>query len=446
MNNKRVNKLNNKNYTGGGIVYWMSRDQRIEDNWALIYAQNEAIKHNVSLIIVFCLVPVFLDATIRHYGFMLKGLQEIEDYSDKLNIDFKILTGKPEEEIINFISEIKAGMLVCDFDPLLIKQRWKKAINIKLDIPFYEVDAHNIIPYNIVSQKQEYAAYTIRPKIKRLLPEFLEPFPQIIKNNVKLENKNLSNNWQQIYDSLQINMEVKEVDWLIPGSKAAHAVLKDFIDHKLPLYNENRNDPTKDALSNLSPYMHFGHISPQRVAMEISDAPYNSDIKESYLEELIVRRELSDNYCFYNPDYDSLNSVANWAKETLNLHKKDLRVYLYSLEQLEKSQTHDDLWNASQIEMVTTGKMHSYMRMYWAKKILEWTNFPEEAIKYAIYLNDKYQLDGRDPNGYTGIMWSIAGIHDRAWKERDIFGKIRYMSYSGCKRKFDIASYINKYS
>jgi deoxyribodipyrimidine photo-lyase len=214
-----------------------------------------------------------------------------------------------------------------------------------------------------------------------------------------------------------------------------------------------RNNPTRDAQSNLSPYLHFGQISAQRVALEVlkylSLPPFAREGTEggishaAFLEELIIRRELSDNFCFYNRDYDNFEGFPDWAKKTLNKHRKDRRDYIYTVKQFEHAKTHDDLWNAAQMEMAKRGKMHGYMRMYWAKKILEWTESPEKAMEVAIYLNDQYELDGRDPNGYAGIAWSIGGVHDRAWNERPIFGKIRYMSYNGCKAKFDIKQYIN---
>ena len=221
--------------------------------------------------------------------------------------------------------------------------------------------------------------------------------------------------------------------------------MKYFLQNRLPTYDEQRNDPTLDGQSNLSPYLHFGQLSAQRVALETSKASANKKAKEAFLEELIVRRELSDNFCFYNENYDNFKGFPDWAKKTHEIHRKDRREYLYSREEFEQATTHDDLWNAAQIEMIERGKMHGYMRMYWAKKIFEWTASPEEALDIAIYLNDKYELDGRDPNGYTGIAWSIGGVHDRAWFERPVFGKIRYMNYNGCKSKFNVRAYIDKY-
>jgi deoxyribodipyrimidine photo-lyase len=231
------------------------------------------------------------------------------------------------------------------------------------------------------------------------------------------------------------------MSWAQPGERAAKKHLNEFIDQGLVLYDSDRNNPVKNGQSGLSFYLHFGQISAQRVALMALSGMTDSS---PFLEELVVRRELADNFCYYNPHYDSVQGFPNWARETLRQHENDPREYLYSIKELEEAKTHDELWNAAQTEMVCRGKMHGYMRMYWAKKILEWTSSPAEAMKIAIYLNDRYELDGRDPNGYTGIAWSIGGVHDRAWKERPIFGKVRYMSYNGAKTKFNIKAYIEK--
>jgi len=440
MNQKRVRLLKAGQTGSGAVIYWMSRDQRISDNWALIHAQHLALQHKKPLLVVFCLVPQFLRASMRQYGFMLKGLEEVETSLQKKNIPFFLLRGSPETEIVRFAEKQRSSALVTDFDPLKIKRRWKEEITKSLSIPFYEVDAHNIVPCWIASPKQEYGAYTLRPKMRRLLPEFLERFPVIKKypfSPGKIENTE----WDKAKAFLQIGSSVPEVSWIRPGEKAAKRMLRSFI-KKLPQYDNERNDPNLNAQSHLSPYLHFGHISAQRVALEINKSLSNHRSKEAFLEELIVRRELSDNYCYYNPHYASFQGFPAWAKKTLNEHRADRREYLYTSSQLEHAETHDELWNAAQMQMVKTGKMHGYMRMYWAKKILEWTASPEEAVTTAIFLNDRYELDGRDPNGYTGIAWSIGGVHDRAWNERKIFGKIRYMSYNGCRSKFDVNHYI----
>jgi deoxyribodipyrimidine photo-lyase len=423
----------------------MSRDHRVNDNWALLFAQELALEQKLPLSVVFCLVPEFLSATIRHYGFMIKGLQEIETELTKKNIDFTLLTGSPENEIPRFIKKSKTSALVADFDPLKIKRCWKAAVGENIDVPFYEVDSHNIIPCWIVSPKQEFGAYTIRPKINRLLPEFLEEFPILRKHPFVLSPHPSKTDWKKTISTLKVNRAVSVVSWITPGEKAARSALKYFLQNRLPAYDEQRNDPNLDGQSNLSPYLHFGQLSAQRVALETSKASANKKAKEAFLEELIVRRELSDNFCFYNENYDNFKGFPDWAKKTHEIHRKDRRDYLYSRDEFEQAKTHDDLWNAAQIEMVERGKMHGYMRMYWAKKIFEWTASPEEPLDIAIYLNDKYELDGRDPNGHTGIAWSIGGVHDRAWFERPVFGKIRYMNYNGCKSKFNVKAYIDKY-
>jgi deoxyribodipyrimidine photo-lyase len=335
-------------------------------------------------------------------------------------------------------------MLVADFNPLRITMEWKAEVNTLIDIPFIEVDAHNVIPCRYISDKQEYAAFTLRKKVEKYLPEFLTDIPGL-KKHPHFSSLTVfeSTDWTVLLDSLQIDRTVAEVDWLEPGENAASFALIDFLENRLGSYATARNFPDQKGQSELSPYLHFGHLSPQRLAYEVMRADVNPESKMAFLEELIVRRELADNFCLHNPHYDLFTGFQPWARASLNKHRDDTREYIYSIFQFEHSQTHDPLWNAAQLEMVNTGKMHGFMRMYWAKKILEWTRSPEEAMEIAICLNDKYELDGRDPNGYAGISWSIGGVHDRPWGERNVFGMIRFMNYAGCKRKFNINSYIN---
>jgi deoxyribodipyrimidine photo-lyase len=444
MDQRRLRILKPGKEKKGIVAYWMSRDQRVQDNWALLFAQEMSLASHVPLVVIFCLVPRFLEATARQYLFMLKGLQEVEKDLATQNIPFFLLTGSPEKKITTFVKHHDVSHLVTDFDPLRIKQAWKKKVGEKITIPFSEVDAHNIVPCWIASQKQEYGAHTLRPKICRLLPEFLTPFPKLQKYPYRFKTQALQNNWKQIFNALTVDNTVPEVHWLKPGKAAAKKVFLDFLRSKLAHYDRLRNDPTQDGQSHLSPYLHFGQLSAQRIALEVirSNAPPAAE--EAFLEELIVRRELSDNFCFYNSSYDSFQGFPLWSKTTLHDHRKDLRAYSYTLKELENAQTHDELWNAAQREMTLKGKMHGYLRMYWAKKILEWTETPEQALKIAIYLNDKYELDGRDPNGYAGIAWSIGGVHDRPWKKREIFGKIRYRSYRGMNSKFNVRDYVEK--
>jgi len=445
VNTGRIHHLNQVEYQSGPVVYWMSRDQRVRDNWALLYAQKKALEYQVPLRVIFCLVPRFLGARKQQYAFMTEGLRLVDRDLNRLHIPFHWLKGEPENEVPLFLNRIRAGLMATDFDPLRIKRQWKSGVCRKLNIPVAEVDTHNIIPCRIASEKQEYAAYTLRPKIHRKLYEFLEPFPELKPHPFSAEDNSVKQIPLEINSpDLKVSKTGRQTSFFKSGEKQALSTLKRFIREKLDHYSRDRNDPTKDGISGLSTYLHFGQISAQKIAIEVMETDVSDASKESFLEELIVRRELSDNFCCYNENYDSFNGFPQWARKTLNAHRSDPREYLYQWEQFENADTHDPLWNAAQMEMVKKGKMHGYMRMYWAKKILEWTPSVEAAMETAIALNDKYELDGRDPNGYTGIAWAIGGVHDRAWFERPVFGKVRYMSERGCRSKFDADQYIRQ--
>ena len=440
----RIRTLKTGPFNGKAVLYWMIRDKRVSDNWSLLVAQQIALKNKVPLIVCFQYIGRFPNSNIRQNGFLFKGLSETRHTLQKLNIEFLFLQGKPEKVINELIEKRSVGTVVVDHNPLNVYRKRIKRVIGKTNIPFYQVDSHNIVPCWITSSKKEYAAYTIRPKIKNNLNTYLTDIPQVIIHpygDSRMNNLSLNS----ILSGIDQDWTVKEVDWVKPGEIAAKDALKK-LKTKLNGYSSNRNDPTKAALSDLSPYFHFGHIAPQRVAWEIHRSKLQKEDKDAFLEEMIIRRELSDNFCEYEPEYDQFEGFHAWSQKTLNEHRNDEREYIYTLSQFEAAETHDDLWNAAQNEMKITGKMHGYMRMYWAKKILEWSPSPETAQQIAIDLNDKYELDGRDPNGYTGIAWSIGGIHDRAWFERPIFGKIRYMNYNGCKSKFNVMKYIEMHN
>ena len=421
----------------------MSRDQRVADNWALLHAQEEALARQAPLAVVFCLAPAFLGATLRQYAFMLTGLEEAERRLAALRLPFFLLDGEPAEELPRFIEGEGASLLVTDFDPLRIKRTWRDTVAARISIPFHEVDAHNIVPCRHASPKPEYSAATIRRKLHRLLPDFLDEFPRLVAHPFPWPRSPLSVPWAELLRRLPVDRSVPPVAGIVPGESAAHRALAAFLDQRLEGYATDRNDPNRNGQSGLSPYLHFGHLAPQRVALTVA-AGGTSDDRDAFLEELIIRRELSDNFCWYNNRYDQVEGFPDWARKTLDRHRADPREYRYSRGALERGETHDRLWNAAQKEMVLTGKMHGYLRMYWAKKILEWSGSPEEALAAAIFLNDRYELDGRDPNGYAGIAWSIGGVHDRPWGERPVFGMVRYMNYNGCVRKFDVPGYIGR--
>jgi deoxyribodipyrimidine photo-lyase len=385
---------------------------------------------------------------------MLEGLKEVEQELKELDISFNLLIGHASEQLPAFVQKHQIGGVICDFSPLRITLNWIEELKKTLpnNVPLAQVDSHNIVPCWHASDKLEYAARTIRNKINSKLDEYLTEFPPLIKHPCRQQEQeedliSIKTDWQHVYSTLECDKSVKKVEWARPGYTGGILMLDSFIKSRLKQFDQVRNDPNQMGLSNLSPWYHFGQISVQRAIVQIKE--YNSKFSKSvqgYMEECIVRRELAENFCFYQPNYDNLEGTNDWAKLTLELHAKDKRPYLYTLEQLDNFKTHDQLWNAAQIQMRVEGKMHGFLRMYWAKKILEWTESPKQALEYAIYLNDRYQLDGRDCAGYVGCMWSICGIHDQGWGERAVFGKIRYMNYEGCKRKFDINKFITKYN
>ena len=429
----------------GSILYWMSREQRVEDNWPLSYAQELALKEKKPLIVLFSLMENYLEANQSHYDFMLQGLKEVSQCLDDLHISFVLLQGNPGELIPQFIKEHQISHVVTDFDPLKQKRKLQNSIANNIPVPLDIVDGHNIVPITTASPKQEYGAYTLRPKLHKRLEEFLHQIPKIQKHPYQYENKLPKGS----FDNLLKDLDLKKNPFLKisypSGPRAAKIQLQNFIENRLKEYSTHSNDPTKDVLSGLSPYLHFGQLSSQRVLLTLEESNYSASATEDFVEQIFVRKELSDNFCYYNSNYDNPKGFTDWATKSLDIHRKDPREYLYNYQDFLYGKTHDALWNAAQWELLKTGKIHSYLRMYWCKKILEWTKSPEEAMEYAIRLNDGYSIDGRDPNGYTGIAWSIGGVHDRAWRERNVFGKIRYMNYNGAKRKFDVRKYIDTY-
>lgn len=425
----------------------MSREFRSSESWPLLFALQEAAVAEKPLIVISCFNPEGYELTRRNVHFYKEGLIEVAKNLLAKNIGFELHHGNPEKVITQIIARYDAHSLILDFDPLKESKELKIHLVESCKKPIHEVDGHNIVPAWLASQKKEYAAYTIRPKINRLLADYLTDYPAVTSAPflwLPTEPADTKIDFSAIKPQLY-NSQAPIVDWLKPGQNGARQTAEDFLTARLKLYHEQRNDPLDRVQSELSPSFHFGHISAQQVALMTQKTSAPQKAKEDFLEEMIIRKELSDNFCLYEKNYDNFFGLHEWAQKTLNEHRNDTREYLYSFDDFDQGKTHQPLWNSCQSELRTTGKLHGYLRMYWAKKILEWSESPEEAQNIAIILNDRYALDGRDPNGYTGIAWSIGGIHDRAWQERPVFGKIRYMNANGCKRKFDVSSYIHKH-
>ena len=434
---ERIRQLNDAGIRKGNyVLYLMQASQRIEFNHALIYAAEKANKLNQPVLVAFGLTK-YPEANTRHYAFMMDGLIQVQRKLGELGAGLAFKNGSPSS-VCGEYSE-KASLVVLDRGYLKINRDWYTEIIKHALCPVVQVESNVVVPVEETSDKEEYSAATIRRKITPKIGKNLEKLPQVeLRRGFKDETETID------HKSLENLMLDK-----VPLSKKYHGgyseatrLLDEFITTKLDGYHEKKNDPTLDFVSHMSPYLHFGQISPVEIALKIRET--GSKGTDSYLEELIVRRELAINFVHYNPYYDSFECLPNWCKETLNEHSRDPRTYTYSRMELEKGETHDPYWNAAQNGMVKTGKMHGYMRMYWGKKILEWTETPETAYKHALYLNNKFELDGRDSNGYTGVAWCF-GKHDRPWKERPIFGKIRYMNDRGLERKFKIGKYAEKW-
>ena len=438
---ERIKALNKKGMKKGAyVLYWMQASQRTEYNHALEFAILKANELRRPLIVFFGITDHFPEANERHYAFMLEGFREVKQSLGKRGIQMVILHKSPEVGAVQLAK--KASLAVVDRGYLKIQKQWRNDAANQMDCPLIQVESEVIVPVEEASPKEEYAAATLRPKINKKVSHFLVPLKQTNPAMNSLSRDFDSFNIEDIgkaISKLRLDRSVKKVNSFHGGTKEGQKHLQIFLETKLDRFPELRNDPTLDYLSNISPYLHFGQISPLFIALKALET--KSPGIEAFLEELIIRRELSMNFVFYNEQYDSYESVPDWAKKTLRVHQKDKRQYTYTPEELEMGKTHDPYWNAAQREMVVRGKMHGYMRMYWGKKIIEWSKTPEEAFRVALYLNNKYELDGRDPNGFTGVAWCF-GKHDRPWGERPIFGNVRYMNDKGLKKKFDADEYV----
>jgi deoxyribodipyrimidine photo-lyase len=447
IQNTRIQSLNNLDTVEGKyVLYWMQQSQRAENNHALEYAIQAANRLTCGVVVAFGLTDSYPEANLRHYAFMLQGLQETRAALAVRGIRMVVQLGSPPSVALALGKE--ARLIVCDRGYLKHQRAWRRHVAIKARCRVVQVESDVIVPVQFVSPKAEYAARTIRPKIHRHLDDYLiglkstkVDFPSM---GMQIDGLNLKR-IEDVLEGLKIDRGVPAVTpHLAGGTAKAKAHLTRFIQYRLHNYAQNSNQPQTDDISFMSPYLHFGQISPLYVALKIIQTPNVTQLaKDAYIEELVVRRELAMNFAYYIPDYDKYTCIPGWAAASLDDHRKDPREFIYTRRQLENAATHDPYWNAAMLEMKHTGFMHNYMRMYWGKKILEWTRTPQHAYRTTLALNNTYFLDGRDPNSYAGVAW-IYGVHDRAWKERPIFGKVRYMAASGLERKCDIAGYVNK--
>ena len=439
------------------VLYWMQQAQREAYNHALDYAIEQANKYTLPVLVVFCITSEYVGANARHYQFMLEGLSEVAQVLQKAEIGFVLEKNNPVKGIMKYIDNAK--MCIMDKGYLRNQRQWRvdlvEQIKAKYAMPILEIDTDLIVPVAVASDKAEYAARTIRPKLWRYYADY-DHAP--IRNQIQckwtkkqletihstdITQELLCHDYKAIRQSLNLDESVIPSKIYHGGYKNAVDILEDFFETRLNGYKDS--SPVKRNTSRIGMYLHFGQISSldvmKRLYQYISlqrkqNKTVDQESVDGFIEQLFIRRELAYNYVYYVDGYDCFEGMTDkWAYQTMAMHKTDVREYIYTLDELIAAKTHDIYWNDAMNEMVKTGYMHNYMRMYWGKKIIEWSPTYEEAYKRLIYLNNRFFIDGRDANGYAGVAWCF-GKHDHGWKERPVFGKLRYMNANGLKRKF----------
>ncbi|HEU4493279.1 MAG TPA: deoxyribodipyrimidine photo-lyase [Rubrobacteraceae bacterium] len=447
IQHERVRHLNDEGVRNGDyVLYWMQQTQRAEHNHALEYAVQKANELGRPLLVVFGLTDDYPSANARHYAFMLEGLRDARESLTRRGIKFVVQKGAPSEVALRLGQN--ASMIVSDGAYLRPELSWRQRVAEEAGRRVVRVESNVVVPVELASDRRETAARTLRPKIRRHLDEYLvELLPTEVEKaslGLRVEGGIDLSDIVAVLEGMNIDKSVEPLRHLYTGGlTAAKERLEVFIEKGLDGYARHRNQPQTDHVSHMSKYLHFGHISPVYVALRIREANALREDVETYLEELIVRRELTINFCFYTSDYDSFSCIPDWARQTLKEHQVDEREHLYTREELEGARTHDPYWNAAMVEAIRTGYVHNHMRMYWGKKILEWSPSPGEAHETTLYLMDKYFLDGRDASTYANIAW-VYGQHDRGFAERPVFGKVRYMSAGGLERKAKPKEYVEK--
>lgn len=446
----RIHLRNDQAERPGGryVLYWMQQAQRAQCNHALEYALQEAMWLEKPVVVLFGLTDDFPEANERHYAFLLEGLAETQRTLAQRGIRLLVRHQPPEDAVLDLARQ--ACLVVTDRGFLRIQRQWRQRLALALPVRMVEVETDTVVPVEVASDKEEFAARTLRPKIHRHLASYLVPLtPQpVTVPSVRMLPRDPHEldlgNVDTALARLRIDRSIGRVTGFRGGFSQANQRLNHFLDRRASTYAQGRSEPYRDEVSHMSPYLHFGQISPLEIALRLREhAAVPAESAEVFLEELIVRRELAINFVWFNPAYDTYDCLPNWARQTLADHARDPRPVRLTAEQLEAARSHDPYWNAAQQEMVATGKMHNTMRMYWGKKILEWSRTPQEAFATALRLNNAYQLDGRDPNSFAGVAWCF-GKHDRPWTRRPIFGTVRYMNDKGLERKYDIQAYVRK--
>ena len=435
-------------FTGAGsrsghyILYWMQSSHRTEENPALGFAVERANRAHLPLVVYFGLWRSYPEAGLRHFAFMLQGLREVAVSLETLGVRLVLEVERPDQGFLSLAKD--AALAVVDRGYLRLHRAWYRVAEERCPCPLFQVESNVVVPVETASGKEEYSAATFRPKVTRQVETFLHPVGTATpeRSSLALELPSIAGDSPDaILSRIGGDPNVPPSERWIGGMSEAMRRFEEFLDRRLEGFAEARRDPGGDGGSGMSPYLHYGQVSPCTLALLVQE--HEGPGPAAFLEELVVRRELAVNFVHYNDRYDSFDALPSWARQTLALHRDDPREVVYSRDELERAATHDPYWNAAQRELVTTGMMQGYMRMYWGKKVMEWSRTPEEAYATALHINNTYSLDGRDPSGYAGVAWCF-GKHDRPWKERPVFGSVRYMNARGLERKFQMDRYLER--
>ena len=448
----RVRKLNGAAIRSRAryVLYWAQMNRRVESNHAVAHAAALANELDIPLLFYEGLTCTYPNANDRLHTFLLEGVPETERRAAAKGIGYIFYLRKRRCDASDVLYRLAAdaAALVTDDYPVFIAAEHNQRVPDRISVAYFAVDASCIVPMNSFD-KREYGAYTIRPKIRKVLEQHVVPVRPIRLKKPwnaplpRFRTTITASNIGDLVAASEIDHTVAPSRTIRGGRSAAEKQLRHFLQHSLRRYARDKNEPSARATSGLSPYLHFGNISSLEVALAVRKyAAKHKMIAGEFLEELIVRRELAFNFARFCAR-PSLADLPEWARANLKKHARDRRIHKYTYNQFEHAQTHDALWNSAQKQMLLEGQIHGYYRMYWGKKIIEWSPGFREAFDIMVRIHDRYALDGRDPNTYANILWCF-GLHDRPWPEHPIFGTMRYMSLDGMARKTRIQDYIRQ--
>lgn len=428
------------------VLLWVSRAKRATANPAANVAVAIADRLGLPVIALFCLDPGFPGATLRSLHFLAEGVDELPAAFAARGIGWELRPGSPVAAVPRAAADLCAAVVVTDLDPVRAGREWRAAVANALALPLLVVDADTVVP-SALFPTEEWAPRTIRPKLHRVLADHLRPIPHPAPR-VRSDHRAGPAALEVLADAA-VDRRVAPVATRPGGPAAAQARLTRWVRVGLPDYHDGRNTPHHDGSSGMSAFLHFGQISSTEILLAakatLDAGRMPQEAWDTFVNELLVQRELAINFALRNPHADRYEGIPDWGRKSLADHAADPRPHLYSREQLEAGDTHDPLWNAAQRQMVAEGFMPNRLRMYWAKQFLFWTATPEDAWTTAKAFNDRYFLDGRDANGDTGISWSIGGRHDRPFPpNKPVIGLVRPMGAKGMAKYFDVDAYVRE--